>query len=253
MPSSGIDRRAISAATLKHTALALMVLNHFFLRLSLVTGETAELYDFQELVTRGSFVLFAFLIAEGMVHTRNRWRYFLRLLALGVISEPFYDFVLWGKMPYWIAQNVFFTLALAVLAVLLADRFRREKPILAVGSTALVMAAASLSLADYGLMGVGLVLVFYYLRERRALCLLAAAAAIFVLWFFQLEIYNLEIAPIFSLSYCLKNAAVELCGILVFPLIWLYDGSRGKQLPKAFYYFFYPCHLALIYLVLLAV
>ncbi|MBD5519218.1 MAG: hypothetical protein HDR07_12310 [Lachnospiraceae bacterium] len=39
----------------------------------------------------------------------------------------------------------------------------------------------------------------------------------------------------------------EMYGLFAFVLIACYGGERGKQLPKAFYYGFYPVHLLLLY------
>ena len=53
------------------------------------------------LVGRVAFPLFAFMIAEGAAHTRDRRWYALRLLLLAVISEIPFDLVAGGTWHFW--------------------------------------------------------------------------------------------------------------------------------------------------------
>lgn len=68
------------------------------------------LYEVMRCFGRIAFPVFAFLIAEGFRHTRNRMKYFLQLLGFAVVSEvPWY--LLNGADG---THNVLFTLALGV-------------------------------------------------------------------------------------------------------------------------------------------
>ena len=73
------------------------------------------------LVGRVAFPLFAFMIAEGAAHTRDRRRYALRLLLLAVISEIPFDLVAGGTWLFPADQNTVFTLLLGLLAVWAGD------------------------------------------------------------------------------------------------------------------------------------
>lgn len=241
------EKTGLSATILKHTAILLMFLNHFsegMFRNGIL--DPAGWYrDFQWHLTRAAFILFAFLIAEGMAHTGSRRKYMLRLLGMGVASEFFYDELFYGGFPFWPVQNVFFTLFFGALAIAVIDRFRK-KPYFAVPLAAVVLAASSVVNGDYGLMGVAVILLFYYLRGKKLWMYLAVTAAIFVLWFVQCWIESLFSGEVFTLAKHLDGALLELHGILAFPLIHFYDGRKGKQLTKEFYYLFYPGHLLLI-------
>lgn len=242
------ERKTVSAAVLKHTALVLMFINHFFVCLHLSNAGLSDwLYNFQWYLTRPAFVLFAFLISEGMRHTRSRKKYLLRLLGTAVLSEYFYDIMLGGRFPYWGAQNILFTLFLGTLAICLLDRFK-NRPVPAAIFTVLLLAFASLALVDYGLMGISLILVFYYLRERKSLMFAAAGTVLFVLWFAQGLVYDLQAFSTPDLAVCLHAALQETFGMLAFPLLAMYNGEKGRQLPQWFYYFFYPGHLVFLLL-----
>jgi hypothetical protein len=55
-----------------------------------------------------------------------------------------------------------------------------------------------------------------------------------------------------KLLQCIAGAILMLfnstTGCLAFLLIWFYNSERGKQLPKYFFYAFYPVHLLLLFL-----
>lgn len=242
---------AVSAAALKHTACVLMLVNHLCIGLSRAGVPFAGwLSALQTLLTRPSFVLFAFLTAEGAVHTKCRRAYCLRLLVSALASELFYDAALQGGIPYLRAQNVLFTLLLGVLAAGVYDRLRSRPPLCAAAEVGICAAALALR-TDYAALGVALVLIFYVLRERRAAMLYAAATALFALSFLQRGAYALLDGQRIVLQDCLYGAAVQSFGVCAFPLLVRYDGARGRQLPHVFYYLFYPAHLALIWLICL--
>ena len=45
---------------------------------------------------RLAFPIFAFLLTEGFIHTRDRVRYIIRMGALALISEPFFYMAIYG-------------------------------------------------------------------------------------------------------------------------------------------------------------
>lgn len=243
-------QKGLSAAVLKNTAIILMAINHFSVGLITagIIDRACRYANFQWYLTRAAFILFAFQIAEGMVHTKSRTKYLLQLLGMGIASEYFYDELFCGGFPYWPMQNVFFTLFFGALAIALIDRFR-TKPVLAILMTVAVTAAATFIDSDYGIMGVAVILLFYYLRGKPVPMFLSVAVSIFALWFVQYRVVYLLIGREFLLADAIESCLMELHGILAFPLIFFYNGKKGKQLPKAFYYLFYPVHLLLILII----
>ena len=94
-----------SGSALKIIAVLSMVTDHC--ANYLLDGNTWA-YEVMRCFGRVAFPVFAFLVAEGFAHTRNRMRYFLSLLLFAVISEvPWY---LLNGMDG--THNVMFTLAL---------------------------------------------------------------------------------------------------------------------------------------------
>lgn len=77
------------------------------------------LYETMRCIGRIAFPVFAFLIAEGFIHTRNWYRYFFTLLGFTVISEvPWY--LLNGADG---SHNVMFILALGVATLIVPLEF----------------------------------------------------------------------------------------------------------------------------------
>ena len=100
----------LSGSALKVIAVISMVMDHC--AYYLMEHDTI-LYETLRCFGRIAFPVFAFLIAEGFRHTRNRRKYFLQLLFFAVISEvPWY--LLNGADG---THNVMFTLALSVVAL----------------------------------------------------------------------------------------------------------------------------------------
>ncbi len=98
---------------------------------------------------------------------------------------------------------------------------------------------------DYMLMGVLLIVAFYLCRGSFRY---QFAVGSVVIYMGQVMLYVVRYWGSGISLYVYMSASVsELYGLLAFCFLYFYDGKKGKQLPKAFYYWFYPLHLLLLY------
>ena len=195
-------------------------------------------------IGRLAMPIFAFSIAEGCRHTKNKFRYFSSLMILAVLCEAVYLLQQYSSGGITSIQlNVLFTLALSVpLASLYlgieagkkgASLFFTLYLALLIGLTYLFNNSAEilgLSITlDYGIAGILLCFMPILCKEKgRRL----AAFSVGVL------VYCLLIRG--SLPYIWYS-------LLSIPLIALYNGKRGSKKFKYAFYLFYPLHLAAIY------
>ncbi len=253
------EKRGVPGSVLKWVAIVTMFIDHA--AVILVYGwakfhhgwgpgvESTTFYYILRGIGRLGFPLFCFLLAEGFFHTRSRGKYLLRLGLFALVSELPFDLAFqetWKtfgrpEAGFWARwglefgdQNVFFTLFLGLLAVMLWDGLTRggREDVPAWRGFAAVVCALALGAAahygetDYGAMGVALILVLYLLHDRPfARDLLAGGVLAAMIPF--------------------GSHWIELFGIAAFPLFHLYNGKRGRQM-KYFFYVFYPAHLLLL-------
>ena len=224
-------RRGLSGTALKYIACGTMLLDHIgasclengFLNSTAAPPVLDTLDLALRLIGRVSFPIFCFLLVEGFVHTRNVRRYISRLLLFGLVSEVPFDLAFFRTPFHWEDQNVYWTLALGVLAMAALQHFSPQdgpadwRGLLCAGGCAVL---ALLAGTDYNAIGVLIICALYLTRaDRRQQCIVGA-----VLFAFELT------AP------------------LAFVFIWHYNGQRGrcgKALQRGFY-LFYPVHLALL-------
>lgn len=172
---------------------------------------------------RLAFPIFCFLLVEGFVHTHNVKGYLGRLVLFGLLSEVPFDLAFFRTPFYPGAQNVYWTLALGVLAMAGLKHF--EKPdgsaswkglLWAGGCAALALAANT----DYSASGVIIICALYLTRaDRKRQCIVGA---VLFAW--------------------------ELTAPLAFVLVWFYNGQRGRCTPamQKVFYWFYPVHLSVL-------
>ena len=215
----------LSGSALKIIAVLSMVADHC--AYYLLDGNTWA-YEVMRCFGRIAFPVFAFLVAEGFAHTRNRMRYFLSLLLFAVISEvPWY--LLNGADG---THNVMFTLALGVVALAVFEKLREHR-VLCCCSILLMAWLAAWSGADYEWRGVLVITVFYLLGMVKNTSVTLR------------RILQLLFAFPLMLHYGIIGA------LLACTVIFLYDGTRGfihGNVAKYGFYAFYPVHLILIYL-----
>ncbi len=184
--------------------------------------------QWMRIIGRIAMPLFAFAIAEGYLHTRDRKKYLIRMLIMAVLSEIPFDLVLFGKPLEFTHQNIMFTFAYAIIGLMCYEKIAKEK-------------AFSIP---------GILVLLLFVISSLLLCLdynMVALAIIFVLYLFRTKPLWQRTAIAMLVYYVFRNVGVYRFGLLGFLPIFLYNGQRGKGL-KWLFYIFYPGHLLLIYL-----
>lgn len=172
-------------------------------------------------IGRLSFPIFCFLLVEGFFHTRNVYKYMVRLGIFALVSEIPYDLAFYGTVFKPDRQNIFFTLFIG-LAVMCILELQGEW-IIKILEIMLAMWLAEILHTDYGFRGVLLICWFYLLKDHLAVKLAGGA-----LWNF------------------LTNVGVQHYGAAAMIPIGLYNGKKGPGM-KYFFYAFYPVHLLILY------
>lgn len=184
------------------------------------------------LIGRIAFPLFAYCLVIGSVYTHDIRRYMIRLGIFALISQPFYALFIHPNPAVFLSNlvdlNIFFTL-LTGLATIYALQTQNWLLFL------LLMTAACLCPLDYGIYGVGLILLFYLLRSRKSWSALIATLYL--------------AADFFTGGLPLTGTRLGLQGfaVLALPLIYCKTAVHPK-IHRYFLYFFYPAHLFLLYL-----
>lgn len=169
-------------------------------------------------IGRLAMPVLCFFIGEGLRHTCSPRQYLLRLTGFALLSELPFDLAFYGGIE-WGHQNVYFTLALGLLALWAIQSRGMEGWLLALTAAL----AAELLGCDYGMYGVLLILLLD--RFHRARSEQLAAAALLNLAFFGLQTQTLS--------------------LIALPLLWLYNGKRGRD-DRRLFYLYYPAHLCVL-------
>ena len=116
MKKNGFD---LSAASLHILAMATMVLDHLWA--TVVPGNT-----WMTLVGRLTFPIFAFLIAEGLTHTRDAKAYRRRMLVAAILSEIPFNLMCASSPIYPFHQNVLWTFLIAMYMIAMTERAKER-------------------------------------------------------------------------------------------------------------------------------
>lgn len=170
--------------------------------------------EWLRVVGRVSFPLFVWLLVQGESHTRNVWRYGVRLGVLGLISQPVY------QTAFDINQlNVLVQLLIGLVCL----RALRQPVNLAVPVVVACFLASAVLPMGYGVYGMGLVLLTRYFRHR------------FLCWLGWVG---------YHIVWALWGLTGQLPVILV-PLLFIaFNGRRGAV--ARWFYGFYPGHLLIL-------
>lgn len=255
-----LNRKFLTSTSLKIIAITAMFIDHFAASgvYGLLSGNFNNPYYYNEpmyiilrTIGRLTFPIFAFFIAEGFYNTRSRYRYLFRLAVFAFISEIPFDLAFNVKLPmasFWSIfdfadQNIFFTLALGLLAIIAFDFFKNKEGIFKRTIGFLLVLAigylANILKTDYGLLGVLMIFSFYYFRGN-FVGVSISISAINVLMVNMAVYYVLIGRNLPFINF------VQLFGVLPLILIYFYNNQKGFNL-KYFFYWFYPVHLSVLF------
>lgn len=219
--------KGLSNNQLKGIALVSMTLDH-------IGAYLLPQVVWLRIVGRLAFPVFAFMIAEGCSHTRNMGKYFATMGLFALVCQ-IVDFLATGSLY----QSILVTFSLSIGLIWLLQQVRANGRLLwsalalagIVGVYFLCQILPGLLpgtdfSVDYGFIGVLVPLVVYLGKDKnqRLLYLLLALTVL------STGLVKLQ-------WYCL----------LAVPLLWLYNGQRGKWNLKWLFYIYYPAHLVAIY------
>ena len=227
----------LSGNALKMIAAVTMVVDH----VGYTFFPTVALLRF---IGRLAFPLFAYMIAEGCVHTRNPGRYFLSVFTLAAVCQVAYTVAM---QDWFLCVPVSFSLSIALIFALkrwktaLFGRHFVSKLLwgaVFLGGVAGVWVLTRFAQLDYGFWGCMLPLSASLLRKPEN------APA----WWEKLDTpsANLTAMGLCMVLLAAQSGAWQWWSLLALPLLMLYSGKRGRRKMKYFFYIFYPAHLLVI-------
>ena len=226
---------SLTSNKLKLIAVAAMVFDHFVGGF-LVTDNIFGII----LKTPGRIAapIMCFLIAEGYFHTHNLNKYLLRLFVFALISHLPYN--LYFSLGFFEATSVMWSLFLGLLAL---SVIKQEKLNIIIKTLAVIVCCVLSVRANWNYLAV-LWIVFFgifrgdYKKQMISLVLVGLLQII--------PVY-LGVGPVIESGPHFFRLGIYLS----IPLLYFYKGERGKNSKwiSRFFYWFYPLHLIVFYLI----
>lgn len=181
------------------------------------------------IIGRLALPVFAFMIAEGCKYTKNRWKYFGMVFGLGAVCQIVY-YLVDGSMYL----SILLTFSLSILAIYALDYWKQNKTALSAlvfaGAVAAVYFLNQIFTFDYGFWG----------------CMLPVFAAIPHRTPHDSSTLSSTLLGLGLIPLAFSIGGVQLYSLLALPLLYAYNGSRGRWNLKYFFYIFYPAHLVVL-------
>ena len=217
---------SLNMSQLKTIAMVFMLIDHFaYIMIERGLGLGGNLYLIDRVLRgmgRVAFPIFCFTIVEGFQRTSNSRAYLKRLIIFALISEIPFDLAFRGSLLNMNYQNVFWTLAFGLAALIIYN---------------------DLFMSNWKKV-IGLLLCFYIPYRFHTDYSIYGVLTIFAMYYFRREPLKMCMAGYIVL---LLQSPTEVWAVFGFLLLLLYNGERGQG-NKKFYYWFYPVHLLVLVL-----
>lgn len=218
---------------IKIIACVTMVLDHIKYAIPETEGILTNYFG------RLAFPLYAFLLTEGYVHTKDLKKYYYRMIIFAIISQiPFMLFrTLVGE---WKMLNIMFTLLLGLIAITVYDKEKRKY--ISIPIIILLILMGKILKVDYGWYGVTTVILLYMLKNYKSYIPFSYLLLLIVYYYSRIKSFNFGTEIILYILFSWSSTFIMM----------IYNGKEGKKL-KYFYYIFYPLHMIIIYLISLVI
>ena len=165
------------------------------------------------IIGRLAFPVFAYQIGIGYQKTSSKKNYIKRLVTFGIISQ----------IPYYLLRegftlNILFTLLLGIFAIWAIEERRYFLFFIIVPFSFLV---------SFKIYGPAIILIFYFFKNKTHQSFLFFLATFLYSFYYDIP--------------------VQFFSLLALPII--FKPFLEIKIPKRLFYFFYPIHLAVIYLI----
>ena len=203
---------------LKLIAMVTMTLDHI--------GVFLPQYPILRVLGRLAFPVFAYMIAEGCALTRDIWRYFSSVAVMAAACQ-IVQYLVTGS----VYMGILVTFSLSILLVALLQQRLWVCTAAAFLGAFLICVVPVLGTdfrVDYGFVGVLTPVAVYLIKTRWGKCLVCAA--------------------MLCALGCFRGG-IQWYALFSIPLLLAYNGQRGERNLKGLFYWYYPAHIAVIYLV----
>ena len=240
LPRPGKPAGNTATVWLKIIALVFMFIDHAGKMLFPAVPE-------MRMLGRIAFPVYVWCMIVGFHYTRSVPKYLLRVLIVGIISQPLYMLAL---NHTWTQPNVFLTLFLGLCALW---GLREKKYFSHLWAPAAALVLAIVLNADYGWKGVLLFILLYAVRDSRP-GIAAVMVSFFLYWGSSFSVtkkllglsVDLNSLPLWISQLLSPFLRLETYALLGLPLI-LIRFRKDLKLPRWLGYVLYPAHLALLY------
>lgn len=219
-----IAENGFNANQLKILAMISMTLDHIGLLL-------LPRWILLRVLGRLAMPIYAYMIAEGSRHTRDRKRYFLRIAGMAALCQAVYFFAMGS-----VYMCILVTFSLSILLIGAIENYQKKRDrasqILAFASLLLVffLCVALPELlpgtdfgVDYGIAGVLLPVLVYFGSEKTKYL----TAGLFLLGF--------------------GYGGIQWFALAAVPLLGMYNGQKGDRNLGKWFYLYYPLHLVVLH------
>lgn len=222
---------------LKLLAVILMILDH----IGYFFPDTSTIW--LRFVGRLSMPIFVFILVQGYLHTKNIKKYISRISIFGtfmffmnIIISIIGNKLGVSKKLSPLLPNIFITMSLCLLFLFIFNLFKNEmnrgnkfKSIIYISILILILILSSF--VEYSLISMGLTLIFYIFRNDKNKMVIAYIVGSIIL------------------SFLFSNWIQCFMVFAIMPIL-LYNNEKGYAniFWKYFFYFFYPIHIYILYL-----
>ena len=229
--------KKLNAFELKIIALIVMLMDHLYFAFPKVFP-----LWFHPL-SRFVAPLFAFLMVEGLFHTKNKLKYNIRLFGWAVFME-IGDFIInkgLASKVVTVNNNIFMTLALGLTILNLFEFSKKNEGAKKIGLIVLAIVLIPLGIfTEGGIVIIPFTLIAYFFRENKKKAIIGYVILFILLFLMNYTPYETTQATMEMLMF---NS--DFLFITAVPFMLLYNGERGvnNKFSKYLFYVFYPLHL----------